>query len=63
MYVLNAGKTFRLLLYETYKESKDWQRTFYHPGTQKTTALFENAAIYSWHGNHHLRHIELAIQK
>ena len=36
-----------------------WQRTFYHPGNQKTSTLDQTLALYAWHGQHHLAHLEL----
>ena len=36
----------------------DFQRTFFHPGSQKTFSIKTLAAMYSWHGQHHLAHIE-----
>jgi DinB superfamily len=38
-----------------------WHRTFYHPGSGKTFALYQHAAHYAWHGRHHLKHIEIAL--
>lgn len=34
-----------------------WQRTFYHPGSERTFTLDQTLALYSWHGRHHLSHI------
>ncbi|MBC6699026.1 YfiT family bacillithiol transferase [Hymenobacter puniceus] len=34
-----------------------WQRTFYHPGSERTFTLDQALALYSWHGRHHLAHI------
>ncbi len=36
-----------------------WQRTFYHPGTQKEFTLEQALVLYAWHGQHHLAHLEL----
>lgn len=36
---------------------EDYQRTFYHPGSQKTITLGECARLYSWHSLHHTAHI------
>ena len=36
-----------------------WQRTFYHPGNQKTSTLDQMLALYAWHGQHHVAHLEL----
>ncbi|UYZ64583.1 YfiT family bacillithiol transferase [Hymenobacter weizhouensis] len=34
-----------------------WQRTFYHPGSQRTFTLDQALVMYAWHGRHHLAHI------
>lgn len=31
----------------------DWQRTYFHPGSQRPVTLAEVAAQYAWHGEHH----------
>jgi len=36
-----------------------WQRTFFHPETKRTATLDQTLALYSWHGRHHLGHLEL----
>ena len=36
---------------------EQWQRTFYHPGNQRTGTLDQTLALYAWHGRHHLGHI------
>ncbi len=41
----------------------DWQRTFYHPETQKTVPLFESLAHYAWHCEHHLGHVRGCIER
>lgn len=38
------------------------RRSFWHPESQREIFLFENVAIYSWHGRHHLAHIDLALK-
>jgi len=40
-------------------DAAQWQRTFYHPGTQKTMTLEQTLVLYAWHGRHHLAHLEL----
>jgi uncharacterized damage-inducible protein DinB len=35
----------------------DWQKSFFHPESGKMT-LAKAAALYSWHGRHHLTHIK-----
>lgn len=36
-----------------------WQRTFFHPAYQLTYTLEQALVQYSWHGRHHLAHLEL----
>lgn len=35
----------------------DWQRTYFHPGSQRTVPLTEVVAHYAWHGEHHYQHV------
>ncbi len=37
--------------------SADWQRSFLHPETNKYVRLDRQVALYAWHGDHHLGHI------
>jgi uncharacterized damage-inducible protein DinB len=37
---------------------EQWQRTFYHPGNQRTSTLDQTLALYAWHGRHHLGHLK-----
>lgn len=41
--------------------ASDLEREYYHPGNNKNYKLKEVIAIYSWHCNHHLVHIEQAL--
>ncbi|GAB4052893.1 YfiT family bacillithiol transferase [Spirosoma litoris] len=34
----------------------DLQRTYYHPGSQRTFAIREVIALYAWHSEHHYQH-------
>ncbi len=36
-----------------------WQRTFYHPESKRSTTLEQALVLYAWHGRHHLAHVEL----
>lgn len=38
-----------------------WQRTFYHPGSERTITLDQALALYAWHGQHHLAHLKSLI--
>ena len=40
-------------------DEAQWQRTFYHPGSQKTFTLDQTLALYAWHGRHHVAHVLL----
>ena len=37
--------------------------TFYHPGSKQNVSLNEATGLYSWHCNHHLEHIKLALNQ
>ncbi|MEP5613822.1 MAG: YfiT family bacillithiol transferase [Cyclobacteriaceae bacterium] len=43
--------------------SDDWNRTFYHPEYEKNFTLSWMIGLYAWHSNHHLAHIQQAIEK
>ena len=38
-------------------DEPQWQRTFYHPGSQQTFTLDQALVQYAWHGQHHLAHL------
>lgn len=38
---------------------KDFQRTYFHPESQKEFKLSTAAALYAWHGKHHLGHLRI----
>ncbi len=40
-----------------------WQRTAFHSGSGWTYRLDTLAANYSWHGLHHLAHLEIVLKK
>ena len=37
----------------------DFQKTFIHPASGKEITLFVNTALYAWHCEHHLAHINI----
>ena len=37
------------------------ERTFFHPESERYISLKENIGIYAWHCNHHLAHIQQAL--
>lgn len=39
----------------------DLNLTFIHPETNASISLGQLAAMYAWHGNHHLEHLKIAI--
>lgn len=36
---------------------EQWERTIFHPASNKTISLWQLLALYAWHGKHHLAHI------
>jgi len=38
-----------------------FNRTFYHPGSNMEITLAQNTALYAWHSQHHYAHIEQAL--
>lgn len=49
------------ILLKALKE-EELQRTYIHPEKDKPINLAETIAIYSWHCNHHLAHIKMALE-
>ena len=47
-------------LLQTMQEA-DFNRTYIHPQYNRTFTIAEMLALYSWHGKHHLAHINLAL--
>lgn len=43
--------------------SDDWNRTFFHPEYEKKLTLSWMIGLYAWHCDHHLAHIQQAIDK
>ncbi len=41
---------------------KQFKRTFHHPESGIDFTLVQATAMYAWHGNHHLAHIQLVTQ-
>lgn len=37
----------------------DLERTYFHPESQKEFKLYTAAALYAWHGKHHLGHLRI----
>jgi hypothetical protein len=52
----------RWVLFLRSMSAEDWDKTFYHPESKRSTALAEVAGLYAWHGNHHLNHILMSIK-
>jgi uncharacterized damage-inducible protein DinB len=48
---------FRWLMILKQMHEKDFERTYFHPASQKTYTLDEVLALYVWHGKHHIAHI------
>ena len=60
--LLEALHTRWVLLLHHLTEAQ-WQRTFYHPGNERTSTLEQTLALYAWHGQHHLGHLHLLLAK
>ena len=39
---------------------EDWERKVFNPESKREWSLKQLAALYSWHGKHHLEHIRIA---
>lgn len=39
--------------------ASQWQRTYFHTEHKKSFTLEETLGMYSWHGRHHLAHLQL----
>ena len=59
---LEALHTRWLLLLRTLGPS-DWRRTLDHPEWDRPISLDVQAALYSWHGKHHLAHITSLLDR
>lgn len=42
-------------------EAKDWTKFYVNPEYNSKFSMYEALALYAWHCNHHLAHIEQAI--
>lgn len=42
--------------------STELKRQFFHPANLKISSLEETVGVYAWHCNHHLAHIEQALE-
>jgi hypothetical protein len=41
--------------------ASQWNRTYFHPGSQKVFTIKNATALYDWHCRHHLGHLELCL--
>ncbi len=55
---LEAVHTKWIAILSTVSEEK-WKRTFHHPESKIDYTLINALAMYAWHGEHHLAHINL----
>lgn len=49
-----------VILLKSLKE-EDFNKAYIHPESKKHVSLGVNTALYAWHGNHHVKHIENAL--
>jgi hypothetical protein len=47
----------RMVMMLNHVSEEDFERTYFHPETQKTNPLKALIALYAWHSRHHLAHI------
>lgn len=47
----------RFVMLMEHMSETDWQRTFFHPESNRTMVLDKVLALYAWHSEHHLGHI------
>lgn len=57
--ILKGVHTRWICLLDSMKDG-DWEKSYFHPETKKETKLWQMTALYAWHCEHHLAHIELA---
>ncbi|NJN42488.1 MAG: putative metal-dependent hydrolase [Flammeovirgaceae bacterium] len=43
--------------------STDWNKQFFHPDSKQYIKLERMAALYAWHGEHHVAHITSLIKR
>jgi hypothetical protein len=48
------------MIFKSMKPS-DFERTYFHPGYNKTFKVYEMIALYAWHGKHHEEQIRVAL--
>jgi hypothetical protein len=41
--------------------ASQWNRTYFHPGSQKVFTIKHATAMYDWHCRHHLGHLQLCL--
>ncbi len=41
---------------------EDFDKAYIHPETKKQVTLGINTSLYAWHGKHHVKHIEIALE-
>jgi hypothetical protein len=51
----------RWVMLMQYLTEDQWRRTFYHPGSERDFTLDQALALYAWHGQHHLAHLQLLL--
>ena len=54
--LLEALHTRWVVLLQHLSEAQ-WQRTFHHPALKRNFTLEQALAMYAWHGQHHLAHL------
>ena len=55
------GVHYRWSILLDHLEEQEWARSYTHPESGKITPVWAMTALYAWHSNHHLRHIQNAL--
>jgi hypothetical protein len=56
-----AGLHMRWIRMLSGLDEAGWKRTFHHPERDRDFALFQQAGLYGWHGEHHLAQAAMAL--
>jgi hypothetical protein len=43
--------------------ASQWDRTYFHPGSQKQFSIKHAISMYDWHCRHHLGHLQICLSK
>lgn len=58
--ILEAVHARWVLFLKTLKK-EDWERTIFHPESQRIFRLKDLLSLYAWHSRHHLEHVKIGM--